>query len=180
VQQIVKDGVPGDFAELGVYKGNSAKILADLARASGRRLVLFDTFAGFDHRDQTGIDAKTIRGKFSDTSLEHVKSFVGTEGVSYEVGHFPESVTDEVAARRYAVVHIDCDLYSPTRAALKFFYPRLAPGGLLLIHDYSGGGWDGLTRAVDEFLPTIPERLVLLPDKSGTAVLRRQVVDSHA
>jgi O-methyltransferase len=173
VAQIAKDGVQGDFAELGVFKGNSAKVLARLAREHGRQLLLFDTFGGFADEDLVGVDAEHHRGTFSETSLEGVQHFVGVEGVTYVRGRFPESITANAESRRYALAHIDCDLYAPGIAALEFFYPRLSPGGLLLIHDYSGGNWEGMTRAVDEFQARIPERVVLLPDKSGTAVLRR-------
>jgi hypothetical protein len=59
------------------------------------------------------------------------------------------------------------------KAGLEFFYPRLAPGGLLLLHDYSSGCFPGAKQAVDEFAKTIPENIVLQPDKSGTAIIRK-------
>src|SRR6185437_1220565 len=43
-EQIVKEAIPGDLAELGVYKGNTAALLAGFGRAIGRRTYLFDTF----------------------------------------------------------------------------------------------------------------------------------------
>lgn len=48
VDQIAKDKVPGDFAELGVFKGNSAQFLASIARRLDRTTYLLDTFEGFD------------------------------------------------------------------------------------------------------------------------------------
>ena len=36
----------------------------------------------------------------------------------------------------FALVHLDCDLYAPMRAGLEFFYPKLVPGGFMIIHDY--------------------------------------------
>ena len=72
---------------------------------------------------------------------------------------------------RFALVHLDCDLYAPTRAAMEFFYPRLTRGGLLVVHDYASGHWPGVVRAVDEFLADKPEKPVLIPDKSGSAAL---------
>ena len=173
-KQLDLDDVRGDFAELGVYKGNSAKVLSALK--GPRHLYLFDTFSGFDRRDLRNLD-KTHRGdSFSDVSLDDVRSFVGIDGVSYAAGWFPQSVSAAASNARYALVHIDCDLYDPAKAALEFFYPRLSPGGLLLIHDYSSGLWPGLTQAVDEFIKTIGERLVLIPDASGTASLRKSQV----
>jgi len=71
----------------------------------------------------------------------------------------------------FAIVHLDCDLYQPTADGLTYFYPRLSSGGLLILHDYSSGHWSGCARAIDAFLKDKPERPVLIPDKSGTAVL---------
>jgi hypothetical protein len=51
VRRILEDNVQGDMAELGVYRGNSAAVLAHYARAAGKTLLLFDTFTGFDRRD---------------------------------------------------------------------------------------------------------------------------------
>ena len=53
---------------------------------------------------------------------------------------------------RFALVHIDCDLYKPFKAGLEFFYPRLVTGGFLIMHDYTSLWWDGVERAVESFL----------------------------
>ncbi|HEX2942144.1 MAG TPA: TylF/MycF/NovP-related O-methyltransferase, partial [Rhodopila sp.] len=108
------------FAELGVFRGNSAAVLAHYARQRGRQVVLFDTFAGFDAKDLVGIDRNKGQG-FVDTSLETVKSVVSDPSAIYVKGWFPASVTQEVEDRRYAVVHLDCDLYEPMIAGLKVF-----------------------------------------------------------
>ena len=49
----------------------------------------------------------------------------------------------------------------------------MVAGGWLLIHDYSSLVWEGIEKAVDEFLADKPENLVLIPDKAGTAVIRK-------
>jgi hypothetical protein len=175
VKQIIADGVPGDFAELGVHRGGSAAALAHFARLHDRKAYLFDTFEGFDQRDLKGGDAAKGMVDFSDTSLEFVTSVVGTENVEFVKGYFPASVTPAISAAQFAMVHLDCDLYEPTKAALTFFYPRLSPGGLLIMHDYSSLWWEGIKRAVDEFVLTVHERLVLMPDKCGTAMLRKSL-----
>jgi hypothetical protein len=172
IKQILAEGVPGDFAELGVYRGNSAAVLAHYARQHERSLFLFDTYAGFEADDLTGIDREKRRA-FTDTSLDLVRANVGDEAVFYVQGYFPGTITTAIAENRYAVVHLDCDLYEPMRAGLDFFFPRLSPGGLMIIHDYSNPHWDGAKRAVDEYMPQITENLVLIPDKSGTAIIRK-------
>jgi len=174
VRQLQNEGVAGDFAELGVWKGNSAAILAHFAAQSGRRLFLFDTFEGFDRRDLVGADQSHNRD-FSDTSIEAVRETVGhPELTTYLKGFFPGTITDEVRERQFALVHIDCDLYEPMKAALAFFYPRMPAGGMLLLHDYSSGSWAGATRAIDEFYKATGEHITLWPDKSGTAMIRKR------
>lgn len=169
IARVLKEAIPGDFAEVGVYRGNTARILAQAARASSRQLFLFDTFSGFDSADQADTDNPSRA--FVDTSLERVKNFVGTDRVEYVVGRFPDSLSAAKVPDRFAIVHLDCDLYRPTAAGLDFFYPRLSPGGLIILHDYSSGHWSGCATAIDSFLKDKPERPVLIPDKSGTAVL---------
>jgi hypothetical protein len=73
----------------------------------------------------------------------------------------------------YALVHIDCDLYQPMKAALAFFYPRMPKGGMMILHDYSSGLWEGAAQAIDEFCASSGEFLTLWPDKSGTAMIRK-------
>lgn len=173
LQQLLDEGVEGDFAELGVYQGTTASVIAHYAEKGDRTLFLFDTFEGFDRRDLIDIDAPET-SDFSDTSYATVSEFVGhKDHCKYCVGYFPESVTDEVLSRTFAFVHLDCDLYKPMNDALRFFWPRLSRGGLLFLHDYSSGHWEGAKKAVDEFCRETGNFVVLLPDKSGTAVIRK-------
>jgi hypothetical protein len=169
IARVLKDDIPGDFAEIGVYRGNTARILAQAARAGGRRLFLFDTFSGFDLADQA--DTNNPSRAFANTSLDSVKNFIGTDSVEYVVGRFPDSLSTAKIADSFAIVHLDCDLYQPTAAGIAHFYPRLSLGGLLILHDYSSGHWRGCAQAIDVFLKDKPERPVLFPDKSGTAII---------
>lgn len=186
VERLRRDGVPGDFAELGVYKGESAKILHLMDPS--RQFHLFDTFEGFKEEDlenETGEAATYTTRSFADTSLEAVKRYLGEEGkFVYHVGRFSgsavsgkRSVVDELnnSDRRLALVNLDVDLYLPTRAGLEFFYPRLSPGGIILIHDYTNK-WPGIRAAVDEFVRTIPESPVFVPDMNGTVMIVKSVI----
>jgi Macrocin-O-methyltransferase (TylF) len=174
IKHVLQAGVEGDFAELGVWRGNTASVLAHFALQSRRTLFLFDTFKGFSDRDLKGLDAG-VKPSFANTSIELVREVVGPAWQACEVvpGYFPESLRLEHFDRRFAVVSVDCDLYEPMKSGLEFFYPRLSRGGLLLLHDYSSGFWPGAKQAVDEFCAATGELPVLLPDKSGSAFIRR-------
>lgn len=170
--QIVKEGLTGDFAELGVYKGHTASLLAIMARRLGSTAYLLDTFEGFSETDLKGIDAGISKG-FADTSVEAVRALVGDQNVRFVPGYFPSSSTQLPPDASFCLVHLDCDLYAPMASALAYFYPRLVPGGFLVVHDYSSLHWDGAERAVHEFLVNKAESLVPMPDICGSAVIRK-------
>ena len=171
--QIHKEGVAGDFAELGVYKGDTAAVLARHARRLGRTLWLLDTFEGFDERDFTGLDAGRS-GAFGDTSLSAVSQRVGLENTVYIDGYFPDTASRLPDDRTYCLVNIDTDLYAPIKSGLEYFYPRMEPGGFIVVHDYGSMAWVGVEKAVDEFFADKPESVISMPDSAGSAVVRRQ------
>ena len=170
--QIVKEGLKGDFAELGVYKGHTASLLATMARRLGARLYLLDTFAGFSGADLKGIDSGVVMG-FEDTSVEAVRALVGDQNVTFVPGHFPSSAVGLPPEASYCLVHVDCDLYAPMLSALEYFWPRLIPGGFMILHDYSSLHWNGAERAIDEFFASRAESVMPLPDNAGSAVARK-------
>jgi hypothetical protein len=170
--QLVKEQLTGDIAELGVYKGNTAVLLAALARKLGSTAYLFDTFQGFAAEDLVGVDSDKEK-QFADTSMDAVQALVGEKGVRCIKGHFPDSTAGMPTELQLCLVHIDCDLYSPFKAALEYFYPRLVKGGFLVMHDYGGLYWNGAEKAIDEFFSDKAEKLIPIPDKSGTAVIRK-------
>jgi hypothetical protein len=171
--QIVKEGLTGDLVELGVYKGNTATLLAAYARRLDRTAYLLDTYEGFSDKDLKGIDADARVGSFNDTSLEAVRALVGEENAKFIKGFFPDTATQLPKDGTYCLVHIDCDLYAPMASALDYFYPRLVPGGFLIAHDYSSLHWNGAEKAVDEFFHDKPESIIPLPDDAGSAVIRK-------
>ncbi len=174
IKQILSEKIAGDFAELGVWRGNTAAILAKYALSNDRSVHLFDTFEGFDDKDITNID-KDKPMAFSDTSLDLVKEIVGINDDSchYIKGYFPDSITTLQKDAKYAVVSLDCDLYEPMKAGLEFFYPRMSHGGVFFLHDYSSCYWNGTKKAIDDFCKNTGEHIILLPDKSGSAFLRK-------
>lgn len=174
IKQIIQEDIQGDFAELGVWRGNTAAILAYYAKKNCRKLYLFDTFEGFDEKDLKGIDSEK-QIAFHNTSLGLARETIGenADACVFVKGYFPSSITQIHQDNKYSIVSLDCDLYEPMKAGLDFFYPLLSEGGLLLIHDYSSLCWDGSKKAVDEFCKKFNEHVVLMPDKSGSAFIRK-------
>lgn len=163
VRYVEARDVPGDFVECGVWKGGSS-MAAALAFRSPRPFHLFDTFEGMappDEVDQRydGAAAKTL---FADKAksdsawcyspLDEVKANMGATGYAGPVHYIKGKVEDTIpdhAPERIALLRLDTDWYESTRHELAHLYPRISPGGVLIIDDY--GYWKGARRAVDEY-----------------------------
>lgn len=164
---IASDGVPGAMAEVGVYKGDTSRFLK--RSRPERTLYLFDTFEGFPDADLTTADAR-----FRDTGMDYVAQRIGTtDGVVFRKGYFPETAAG-LEDERFAFVLLDLDLYAPMLAGLEFFYPRLAPGGFLVLHDYHNPESDrAVSRAATLFFADKPEWVVAVPDRWGSVLIRK-------
>jgi O-methyltransferase len=173
VERLKKEKVAGAFAEAGVYKGESAAILHHMDPT--RVFHLFDTFTGFPAPDlihETGEAATYTSKNFADTNISAVmKKIEGNLNIQIHKGYFPETAAG-LENEVFALVNLDLDLYVPTKAALEFFYARLVSSGVILVHDYNPK-WEGICKAVDEFLADKPEPLILLPDTDGTCMIIR-------
>ena len=160
---IYQDSIPGNVAELGVFRGEFAK---EINRAfSDRLLYLFDTFEGFPKKDsELEVEKKLAKnnkaGYFSDTSVDYVLSLMSNaENCRVKKGYFPESAAG--VDDTFCFVNLDADLYAPTLSGLEFFFPRLSKGGVILVHDYFSKAFFGAKEAVDEFCKR--EKLTFVP-----------------
>ncbi|MCD8133399.1 MAG: class I SAM-dependent methyltransferase [Clostridiales bacterium] len=182
-REIRERGVSGSIAELGVYRGDTAVELNRLFPE--RRLFLFDTFCGFDARDleierrivPDGRKASARLCDFSDTSVETVeKRLPYPEKARLIAGYFPDSVSgglsDEMG--ELALVSLDPDLGEPVYQGLRFFYPRLAAGGYIVLHDYNSLQFPGVRRAARRYCEENGLFVVPLMDLHGTAVFIKQ------
>ncbi|MGB4548142.1 MAG: TylF/MycF/NovP-related O-methyltransferase [Syntrophales bacterium] len=177
IRTVLQNRVEGDFAELGVYRGSSAKVIHYYAPE--KRLYLFDTFEGFHRTDvlaekrQTGMSVSDHHG-FTGTSLEQVSQYIKPKNgnVLFYPGYFPKSIPEGFERYRFAFVHLDVDLYEPTYKGLQFFYPRLSTDGIMVVHDYNA--WPGVRMAVDDYFLNKKESPIPMPDKSGSALIMKQ------
>lgn len=146
--------VDGAAAEVGTFHGGSAALVAQaLALFGGSRdLHVVDTFEGHLDASFTAHDDEVQRGKFGEARFDDVRTFLGGWAGTHVykgdgpvvVGGWPE--------RRYAVVHLDVDLYQPTIDCLRYFGPRLAPGGVIVVDDYQAPSCPGISLAVHEYV----------------------------
>jgi O-methyltransferase len=138
--------VPGDIAEVGVYKGGSAKIICSVK--GDRHLHLFDTFEGLPKVDEIDMVWPFYEGKFA-ASYDSVRDYLKDErNVSFYKGIFP-ATSDPVKETRFSMVNLDVDCYESTKLCLEFFYSRMSPGGIILSHDYVTA--PGVRKAFDDF-----------------------------
>lgn len=171
LNRIEKHNIDGDAAELGVYKGETAKLIHHML--PDRKLYLFDSFNGFPKqviREDCDGTVRPQTVKFENTSPDEVTKYIrGNQNINIREGIFPKTATD-LDKQQFAFVHIDADLYQSTIDALNFFYPKLNKQGAILVHDYNHN-WEGVKKAIDEFSLTIPEAFFELPDMYGSVLL---------
>jgi len=163
--------LPGDVAQVGVYKGGTARLIARVFSGTQKTVHLFDTFAGMPSPDPQKDNLDYVRKSiFSDTSVEDVRRYLGDcANVSLHEGVFPETA-GPVRDKSFCFVYLDADLYKSTRDAAEFFYPRMAPGGIMVFDDYGSKKCPGVRAAVDEFfadrkevvIRTVPHQCVVM------------------
>jgi len=147
--------VPGDIAEVGVYRGGSARLICEVK--GPRALHLFDTLAGLPPAGEW--DTKFQSGGFA-SSLTEVQEYLQRfPGVHFHPGLFPDTARG-LEQLTFSFVHLDVDLWQSTVSSLEWFYPRLNRGGILICHDY--GHAEGVSKAFDEFFANKPECILEL------------------
>ncbi|MDB5244609.1 MAG: hypothetical protein JWN18_479 [Parcubacteria group bacterium] len=135
----------GDVAQLGVYKGGSAKMIAECFKETDRKVYLFDTFEGLPG------DGEGEAGMFNDVQFAEVETRLSPyKNVEFRKGFFPDTAQG-LEGRKFSFVYLDGDMYESEKDGLNFFYPRLVPGGIIMLDDYESPKWVGVKRAVDEF-----------------------------
>ncbi len=169
IQQLLRltDKVPGDTAECGVYLGASSYLICSFIAQSAlpKSHHMFNSFEGLSAPaadDSSHWRERDLQVDFGETA-RRLSRF---ENVHYYKGWIPDRFA-EVVGRRFSFLHIDVDLYEPTRDSVAFFYPRMTPGGIIVCDDYGFASCPGATKAMDEYLQDKPEKMVMLSDGGG-------------
>lgn len=169
VRYLVRSGIEGAFIECGVWRGGSmmaaALTLLDEA-VDDRDLFLCDTFEGMPEpgADDIGVTGKAAHptwkkrlvdgeSQWCRAEIDEVRANLSSTGYDQSRLHFlkgrvQDTLPDD-AIGAIALLRLDTDWYDSTRWELEQLYPKLAPGGVLIIDDY--GRWQGCRKAVDEY-----------------------------
>jgi hypothetical protein len=146
-EAVLRDRVPGDFLEAGVWRGGAAILMRAVLKAHGAtdRLVwLADSFAGLPppNPDKYPHDAGLDLSVYPQlaVSADQVRANIARYGLlDGQVRFLPGWFRDTLPAApvgRLAVLRLDGDLYESTTDALTHLYPKLSPGGFVLVDDY--------------------------------------------
>lgn len=153
--------IPGCIVECGVWRGG---MIAGIAQLLGpqRRYHLFDSFAGLPPAKpidgpaalewQCNLDGPTYHDNCS-APREYAERAMRLSGVtSYRLvpGWFNATLPEAAPTEPIALLRLDADWYESTIVCLQHLFPRVQPGGLVVLDDYYT--WDGCSRALHDFL----------------------------
>ncbi len=181
VKYIAENDIKGSMVECGAWRGGSMMAAALVLQRHHRRdidLYLYDTFEGMPPPDSNDFDS---RGKAASTQLaetprnrdstlwayaplEDVRGNLARTGYDDSRLHFIKGkVEDTLPAQApdgpIALLRLDTDWYASTKHELEHLYPKLTPGGVLILDDY--GWWKGSKQAYDEYAKENGVRILL-------------------
>jgi len=164
-------GLTGSMAECGCYMGASAYFLAK--ELPDCPLHLFDSFEGLSPPGKNDIpDADYLLWKEGDLTsgeqeIKHnLRDFTN---IHYYKGWIPDRF-HEIEDEHFRLLHIDVDLYQPTIDSLKFFYPRMIKGGIIVLDDYGFVNCPGAYEGVEKFMSDKIETILHLPTGQGVII----------
>jgi O-methyltransferase len=191
VDYIHRAGIAGAIVECGVWRGGNMILAAKALQCRGsveRDLYLYDTFQGMSaptdaDKDYSGKAAAELlaqeeigQGFWCEASLEDVSQNMRATGYPEDHVHYVKGMVEETIPQtlpqEIALLRLDTDWYESTYHELEHLFPRLRPGGVLIIDDY--GHWQGAKRAVDEYF----QKLGGLPNLARIDYTCRMMVKS--
>jgi O-methyltransferase len=160
VRSVLEKNIPGDFIETGVWRGGVCIFMRAALQAygqTGRIVWVADSFEGLPEPDpKYPVDRVSALHEFKDVlgvSLEQVKANFTKYGllddrVQFLRGWFKDSLPN-APIERLAILRLDGDLYSSTMDAITNLYPKVSPGGFVIVDDY--GALEGCRRAIKDY-----------------------------
>jgi O-methyltransferase len=159
----------GDFVECGVnraFLSISAMTAVDFRRATNRCFYLFDTYCGLAPEQVSAHDKAAFRNVYTDTYDYVRETFREWPNVAVVRGVVPESLST-VTIERVAYLSIDMNCVKPEIDAMEFFWPRMAPGSVIILDDYGFPGHEAQKLAADGFAETVGVKVLSLPTGQG-------------
>lgn len=160
IEEVLRDDVPGDLLEAGVWRGGTAIYMRAVLAAHGdaqRKVWLADSFRGLPKPDASKYpaDAGDPHWTFEElaVSVDTVKENFRRYGllddrVEFLQGWFSETLS-QAPVDRIAVLRLDGDMYASTMDTLEPLYPKVPPGGFVIVDDY--GAVPACKQAVDDY-----------------------------
>lgn len=157
IESVLADEVPGDLVETGVWRGGTAIYMRAVLRAHGdgqRRVWAADSFRGLPP-PTVPQDAGDIHHTFDHLAVSRAdveenfrKYGLLDEQVCFLEGWFADTLPS-APIEAIAVLRLDGDMYQSTWEALTYLYPRVSPGGWVIVDDY--GAIAGCRQAVHDY-----------------------------
>jgi O-methyltransferase len=183
IEQVLRDEVPGDFIETGVWRGGACIFMRAALQAYGdttRRVWVADSFEGLpkpDGRyDQDKGDRHWKKSDFLGVSLDQVKANFSRyalldDRVHFLKGWFKDTLPT-APIERLAILRLDGDMYASTMDSLQNLYPKLSVGGYVIIDDY--GEIHSCRKAVDDFRAANQIETPVIPIDLGGVYWRKE------
>lgn len=163
----------GDFVECGVNKGFSSKVIMDYVRFKNlnKKYYLLDTFEGLSEAMLT--ESEKAMGKTGggyEPCIDIVNKVFGElDFVRIIKGLIPDTL-ELVKAEKISFLHIDMNCVFPESEALKFFWPKLVKGGVVIFDDYGWMDYREQKIAHDEFASKVGLKIMTLPTGQGMLI----------
>jgi hypothetical protein len=167
LMRLVHD-VPGDTAECGVYNGAGSWLICRVNQDNPRqprRHFMFDAFSGLPEPSRRDGGHWSAGDMCCDMETVE-RNMAGADNYTIYPGWIPSRFA-EVNGRRFAFVHIDVDLYHPTRDSIQFFYPHMPDRSIIVCDDYGLTTCPGATLAMDQYFQDKPEKMIPLDGGGG-------------
>lgn len=173
--------VDGDFVECGVSHGFLSSAIMEYLDwdTLGKTFYLLDTFTGMDPRFVSEEERKAgalVRNQAAldfgiyGSGVDAVRAnFAQWNNQRIVVGAVPETL-DQVESGSVAFLHIDMNCAPPEVASLRYFWPRLTPGAMVLLDDYANRGRDEQRVAMDKVAGELGVVICSLPTGQGLLV----------
>jgi O-methyltransferase len=143
--------VPGDFLEVGVWRGGSGALLARVASEMNKVVYLADTYEGVVYASD--FDTSYVGGEHADTSIELVESLFRATGITNHrilPGIFPKETHQFIESEFLSLVHIDVDVYESGKLVWEYIQPKLTIGSVVVFDDFGFISCSGITKLVEE------------------------------